>query len=541
MDASFLLAGEISPESATGAVRIAPRADAEIETAGTDTAGGGFPALFAHELMRQDVTATLAPGAARATAETTSGRNDVEPDTSPAIGVTPSGAGRGVASADPGLPRPPGMQPAASAAATLVDQGGAHGAPLGAPADDSAARAPALTSPSPVHAAARSEPKTVGGGADALFARAEGAVSGMISAYAARAGDPAREGTGTVPVRPPAVPVIAHALASGDATMATPGPAAPAPAAHAAAGIAAPVPALSPQLEQESARAPAALHSFADSGGDHSDSEPHARRDLYRAVESPHTRSPAPEVPPGKAVAAAPEGSDVPPRVPAQPETRPPTTAPSAFIASEPPSPATQEEAIIPLSTVPLAEPALIEATSRPAAASPADTLDPASASSPASALSGTASTTGIRAAGDAHPVRLETPFGSPSWSGAFAARVTVLSGGGVEVAQLHLNPPELGPVAVTLHLAQEEASARFVSPHAVVREAIEAALPRLREMLAESGITLGEAHVSAQSSGEQAPPRQGGRPTGFADAGGIVATDAAGARPLAGLIDTYA
>jgi flagellar hook-length control protein FliK len=46
--------------------------------------------------------------------------------------------------------------------------------------------------------------------------------------------------------------------------------------------------------------------------------------------------------------------------------------------------------------------------------------------------------------------------------------------------------------------------SATFVSQHADVRQALEAALPRLREMMAENGISLGSATVSADTSQQQ-------------------------------------
>ena len=42
-----------------------------------------------------------------------------------------------------------------------------------------------------------------------------------------------------------------------------------------------------------------------------------------------------------------------------------------------------------------------------------------------------------------------------------------------------------------------------FSSPHAMVREAIEAALPRLRDMLANQGITLADVNVSQHGSAD--------------------------------------
>jgi flagellar hook-length control protein FliK len=74
---------------------------------------------------------------------------------------------------------------------------------------------------------------------------------------------------------------------------------------------------------------------------------------------------------------------------------------------------------------------------------------------------------------------------------------------GGHESAQLHLNPPQLGPVDVKVAIADgpgAQATATFASPFPEVRDAIENALPQLREMLADSGITLGQVTVSAES-----------------------------------------
>ena len=50
------------------------------------------------------------------------------------------------------------------------------------------------------------------------------------------------------------------------------------------------------------------------------------------------------------------------------------------------------------------------------------------------------------------------------------------------------------------LSITQDQATAQFLSPHLAVREAIEEALPRLREMLAENGIQLGNVMVGADS-----------------------------------------
>ena len=102
-------------------------------------------------------------------------------------------------------------------------------------------------------------------------------------------------------------------------------------------------------------------------------------------------------------------------------------------------------------------------------------------------------------------PIRVDTPIRDPAWSGDFSQKVVWLTTNDQKFAQLTLNPPQMGPIEISLNINKDTASAYFVSPNAEVREAIETALPRLREMLAGVGIELGQANVSAQSSHQQA------------------------------------
>jgi flagellar hook-length control protein FliK len=99
---------------------------------------------------------------------------------------------------------------------------------------------------------------------------------------------------------------------------------------------------------------------------------------------------------------------------------------------------------------------------------------------------------------------RVDTPLRDASWSGDFAQKVVWLTANDQKFAQLTLNPPQMGPIEISLNINKDSASAYFVSPNAEVREAIETALPRLREMLAGAGIELGQTNVSAQSSRQE-------------------------------------
>ncbi len=99
---------------------------------------------------------------------------------------------------------------------------------------------------------------------------------------------------------------------------------------------------------------------------------------------------------------------------------------------------------------------------------------------------------------------KVDTPLRDASWPGDFAQKVVWLTTNDQKFAQLTLNPPQMGPIEISLNINKDSASAYFVSPNAEVREAIETALPRLREMLAGVGIELGQTNVSAQSSRQE-------------------------------------
>jgi len=94
----------------------------------------------------------------------------------------------------------------------------------------------------------------------------------------------------------------------------------------------------------------------------------------------------------------------------------------------------------------------------------------------------------------------ISSPLNSNGWTEEFSQKITWMGTQQNQVAELHLNPPNLGPLDVVLKISDNQATALFTSPHSAVRDAVENALPRLREMLADNGIMLGNTMVSDQS-----------------------------------------
>lgn len=98
----------------------------------------------------------------------------------------------------------------------------------------------------------------------------------------------------------------------------------------------------------------------------------------------------------------------------------------------------------------------------------------------------------------------VDVPFTHKTWADDFNQQIVWVTTQHGQSAELRLNPPQLGPVDVLIKIDGDQATTHFTSAHAVVRDAIEQALPKLREMLADSGIMLSNATVSDQSPREQ-------------------------------------
>lgn len=109
--------------------------------------------------------------------------------------------------------------------------------------------------------------------------------------------------------------------------------------------------------------------------------------------------------------------------------------------------------------------------------------------------------------------VIIARPVGTPGWSEEVGNRITWIASQGRSHAELVLNPPQMGRIEVNLTLNGDQAIASFASSNPVVRELLEAALPRLRDALADAGIQLGQAQVGAEHTHHQQQEKHGENP----------------------------
>lgn len=92
---------------------------------------------------------------------------------------------------------------------------------------------------------------------------------------------------------------------------------------------------------------------------------------------------------------------------------------------------------------------------------------------------------------------QISAPLNSPQWSEELGQRIRWLVGQNLNAAQIRLNPAELGPVELRINVSGDQVNVAFTSQFGAVRESIEAALPKLREMLENQGLNLANADIN--------------------------------------------
>ncbi|RMF95373.1 MAG: hypothetical protein D6727_10855 [Gammaproteobacteria bacterium] len=135
-----------------------------------------------------------------------------------------------------------------------------------------------------------------------------------------------------------------------------------------------------------------------------------------------------------------------------------------------------------------------------PRAAAFAEASALASAAAPAAGSSGTPAGLGqlLGSAPQALPQQPLQPLaGREQFAQGLGERLTLLAGNGLQAARIQLHPERLGALDVRIELDENNARVWFHAQHGGTRDAIEQALPRLRELFAGQGLELLQADVS--------------------------------------------
>ncbi len=88
--------------------------------------------------------------------------------------------------------------------------------------------------------------------------------------------------------------------------------------------------------------------------------------------------------------------------------------------------------------------------------------------------------------------------------SDQMAERVQMMMSKNLKNIDIRLDPPELGRMQIRMNMNGDGATVHFTVANQQARDALEHSMPRLREMLAQQGVQLGDTSVQQQSSGQQ-------------------------------------
>lgn len=97
-------------------------------------------------------------------------------------------------------------------------------------------------------------------------------------------------------------------------------------------------------------------------------------------------------------------------------------------------------------------------------------------------------------------------PLGqTPSDAGAaLTERINVMLSKNLKQVDIRLDPPELGRMQIKLGINNDQASVHITVANQQARDAVEQAMPRLRDMLQQQGLQLAQGSVQQQDSGAQ-------------------------------------
>lgn len=144
---------------------------------------------------------------------------------------------------------------------------------------------------------------------------------------------------------------------------------------------------------------------------------------------------------------------------------------------------------------------------------------EPASPNGNLLGAASTASSLGLARTAVVNPLEAATPnLHGENFDEAIGTRLTWMAEQKIGHAHIKINPQELGPVEIRLRLDGDRIHADFSSGHSEVRQALESSLPRLREMLAQTGFQLAHADVGQHHQSQQSAPGREGLAAGNGD-----------------------
>ncbi|KTD75170.1 flagellar hook-length control protein FliK [Legionella waltersii] len=139
--------------------------------------------------------------------------------------------------------------------------------------------------------------------------------------------------------------------------------------------------------------------------------------------------------------------------------------------------------------------------------------------------------------------IEIPVPLNSSQWTDQFAEQIVWLGHHSIKTALIKIHPEELGPIEINIKVVKDAASVNIATHSTLVKDVVDQAIPRLREMMAEQGIHLSDVNIQSDSNPRQFSQQNNDAlavPTQESEQE-IQATTTINRRPPKGLIDYFA
>ena len=97
----------------------------------------------------------------------------------------------------------------------------------------------------------------------------------------------------------------------------------------------------------------------------------------------------------------------------------------------------------------------------------------------------------------------VDVPVNHAQWGDKLMGKLSWLTAKNLSVAEIHLTPPDMGPMEVRVRVQNDQATITVHAANPVVRDQLELHSHRLRDMLGEQGLSLAQFDVSDNSQNQ--------------------------------------
>jgi len=145
-----------------------------------------------------------------------------------------------------------------------------------------------------------------------------------------------------------------------------------------------------------------------------------------------------------------------------------------------------------------------------------------------------------------ANATLIDLPITHSEWPTTLGHSLIWAVGEGMQKVEISVSPQDMGPINVHIRIENDKTDVRFTAMHAVTRDALEASIPRLRDLFSQQGLNLSQAQVFSQTpNGEKGRQPEHPQPQQAPLSGDATDTQQpATTRPMhwrRGLVDDYA